>query len=134
MLICEAAAEYKKNGKTLYDGLLELFEKYGYCMQKLETLTLKGIDGADKIHGIMHKLRNEGIPITTEQMVDYRNGADGLPKADVLKFVLPSGWIAIRPSGTEPKIKFYFEVFADSLEKAYAGLDDLSGQIMGFIR
>lgn len=133
MLICEAAAEYKKDGKTLYDGLSELFETYGYCVQKLETLTFKGIDGTDKIREIMYKLRNNSIPIATTQVLDYLTEIDGLPKSDVLKFVMPNGWFAVRPSGTEPKIKFYFEIFADSFEKACVELDDLSAKLLNTV-
>ena len=115
MLICEAAADYKQRGMTLYDGILRLYEKYGFCAQKLETLTLSGINGSEKIQKMMHKFRNESMPFEVTQKLYYKDGLDGLPKSDVLKFILPIGWFAVRPSGTEPKIKFYFEVFADSL-------------------
>ena len=125
MLICEAAADYKQRGMTLYDGLVKLYEKYGFCAQKLETLTLSGIDGSEKIQKMMHKFRNESMPFEVTQKLDYKDGLDGLPKSDVLKFILPNGWFAVRPSGTEPKIKFYFEVFADSLETSYIALNEL---------
>lgn len=125
MLICEAAADYKQRGMTLYDGLMELYEKYGFCAQKLETLTLSGIDGSEKIQKMMHKFRSENMPFEVTQKLDYKDGLDGLPKSDVLKFILPNGWFAVRPSGTEPKIKFYFEVFAENEENSHFDLVEL---------
>lgn len=125
MLICEAAAEYKQKGMTLYDALINLYKKYGFCAQKLESLTLKGIDGSAQIQKMMHNFRNEQMDFEVIKKHDYKDGLDGLPKSDVLKFVLPNGWFAVRPSGTEPKIKFYFEVFAESEEKAQTDLDKL---------
>lgn len=114
MLICEVAAEYKQKGMTLYDALINLYKKYGFCAQKLESLTLKGIDGSAKIQEMMHKFRNEQMAFEAIKKLDYKDGLDGLPKSDVLKFVLSNAWFAVRPSGTEPKIKFYFEVFVES--------------------
>ena len=73
----------------------------------------------------MHKFRSENMPFEVTQKLDYKDGLNGLPKSDVLKFILPNGWFAVRPSGTEPKIKFYFEVFADSLETSYIALNEL---------
>ena len=125
MLICEAAADCKQRGMTLYDGLMGLYEKYGFCAQKLETLTLSGIDGSKKIQEMMHKFRNESMPFEVTQKLDYKDGLNGLPKSDVLKFILPNGWFAVRPSGTEPKIKFYFEVFAENEENSYIALNEL---------
>ena len=130
MLICEAAADYKQRGMTLYDGLMELYEKYGFCAQKLKTLTLSGIDGSEKIQKMMHKFRNENMPFEVTQRLDYKDGLDGLPKSDVLKFILPNGWFAVRPSGTEPKIKFYFEIFEDALGNAYDDLSDLVKDVL----
>lgn len=131
MLICEAAADYKQRGMTLYDGLMELYEKYGFCAQKLKTLTLSGIDGSEKIQKMMHKFRNESMPFDVVKKLDYKDGLSGLPKTNVLKFILPNGWFAVRPSGTEPKIKFYFEIFGDTLENAYDDLNDLAKDIFG---
>ena len=125
MLICEAAADYKQRGMTLYDGLTELYEKYGFCAQKLETLTLKGIDGSEKIKEMMHKFRNGKMPFEVVQKLDYKDGLNGLPKSDVLKFILPNGWFAVRPSGTEPKIKFYFETYGDSCAVSEKELNEL---------
>lgn len=114
MLICEMAADYKVSGKTLYDGLMGIYKKYGYVKSGLKTLTLKGSDGAEKIKAIM-KLMRENRPQTIAgykviEVKDYSNGIDGMPKSDVLKFFLDKGWFAVRPSGTEPKIKFYYEI------------------------
>ena len=125
MLICEVAADYKQRGMTLYDGLMKIYEKYVFCDQKLETLTLKGIDGSEKIQKMMHKFRNEEMPFEVVRKIDYKDGLDGLPKSDVLKFILPNGWFAVRPSGTETKIKFYFEVFSDTLKDAHDELSSL---------
>ena len=125
MLICEAAADLKQRGMTLCDGLAQMYEKYGFAAQRLETLTLKGIDGSAKIKEMMHKFRNEEMPFEVIKKLDYKDGLDGLPKSDVLKFVLPNGWFAVRPSGTEPKIKFYFEIFAENVDKAQAEVSKL---------
>lgn len=130
MLICEAAADYKKRGMTLYDGLEEIFEKYGTCAQKLETITLKGIEGSEKIQEMMKKFRTEKMPFEVTEKSDYKNGIDSLPKSDVLKFILPNGWIAVRPSGTEPKIKFYYEVFDKTQEEAKKQIQKYSEMIM----
>ena len=114
MLICEMAADYKVSGKTLYDGLMGIYKKYGYVKSGLKTLTLKGSDGAEKIKAIMKRMRDNkpqtiaGYKVT--EVKDYLNGIDGMPKSDVLKFFLDKGWFAVRPSGTEPKIKFYYEI------------------------
>ncbi len=125
MLICEAAADYKQKGMTLYDGLIKLYEKYGFYVQKLETLTLSGIDGSEKIKEMMYKFRNESMPFDVVKKLDYKDGLSGLPKTNVLKFILPNGWFAVRPSGTEPKIKFYFETFMDTLEDAHDELSNM---------
>ncbi len=121
MLVTELAADLKTQGKTLYDGLIELYEKYGYFLEALETKTLTGIEGVEKIKAIMKKFREEGVPMETEKVLDYSQGIDGLPKSDVLKYFLKDGsWFAVRPSGTEPKIKFYFGVCGKTQEEAQA--------------
>lgn len=129
MLICEAAADYKQKGMTLYDGLIKLYEKYGFYVQKLETLTLSGIDGSEKIKGMMHKFRSEEMPFEVIEKYDYKDGINELPKSDVIKFILPNGWFAVRPSGTEPKIKFYFEVFSSNSKDAQDNLNELMKDI-----
>ena len=125
MLICEAAADYKARGMTLYEGLQDIYEKYGYSVEKLKTITLKGIDGAEQINKLMNRFRNEKLPIDTVKKLDYLEGIDDLPKSDVLKFFTPDGWFAVRPSGTEPKIKFYFGAQGSSKEEAQAVLEKL---------
>jgi phosphoglucomutase len=119
MLVTELAADLKAQGKTLYDGLIDLYEKYGYFLETLETKTLTGIEGVEQIKAIMKKFRTEKLPLDIEKMLDYSEGIDSLPKSDVLKYFLKDGsWFAVRPSGTEPKIKFYFGVCGKSQEEA----------------
>ncbi|WP_278682050.1 phospho-sugar mutase [Paraclostridium bifermentans] len=113
LLISEMAAFYYDKGMSLYEGLMEIYKKYGYFREELKSITLKGIDGMEKIKSIMNYFRNSNIEsigsLSIKELKDYSNGIDGLPKSDVLKFILEdNSWIAIRPSGTEPKIKFYF--------------------------
>lgn len=134
MALCEAAAYYKSLGKTLWDQMLEIYAKYGYYREALESITIPGAEGAQKIEAIIADLRAD-IPQTIGEekviaMRDYRAGirtslADGkqtqllLPKSNVLYFELEGdGWCCVRPSGTEPKIKFYFGVKADTMQKA----------------
>ena len=129
ILIAELAAYYKEQGKTTYDGLQELFEEYGYFQEKTISITMSGISGAENIKKLMASLRAdtpaEIADVKVDVVEDYLEGtskaADGttseiaLGKADVLKYYLEDGsWIAARPSGTEPKIKFYIGAVADS--------------------
>ncbi|MDG0794509.1 phospho-sugar mutase [Cohnella ginsengisoli] len=135
LLICEAAAFYKTQGKTLYDVLLELYAKYGTYLEKLESRTLKGKDGVAQIAAIMADWRTnppaEVGGIKVDQVLDYELGLDGLPKENVLKFLRADGsWFCLRPSGTEPKIKVYFAVRGDDLGGANAALDALVGAVM----
>lgn len=113
LLIAEMAAYYYDKGMSLYEGLQEVYAKYGYYREELKSITLKGIDGMEQIKSIMNTFRTSNIKeiagIRVAELKDYNKGVDGLPKSDVLKFILEDGsWIAVRPSGTEPKIKFYF--------------------------
>lgn len=113
LLISEMAAYYYDKGMTLYEGLQEVYAKYGYYREELKSITLKGIDGMEQIKSIMNTFRSSDINeiggIKVDDLKDYSKGIDNLPKSDVLKFILEDGsWIAVRPSGTEPKIKFYF--------------------------
>lgn len=124
MLICELAAFYKAKGMSLYDGLLALYEKYGVYKETITSITLPGIDGAEKIQKIMNTLREDapkeidGVKVTeardyaADTITDLTTGTvtpTGLPKSNVLYFVLENGtWFCVRPSGTEPKIKVYF--------------------------
>lgn len=134
MCLCEVAAWCKKHGKTVWDQMLEMYEKYGYFKEDLYTITLKGIDGSKQIAAIMDKLR-ENPPkkfgdLEVVSMRDYESGrvlnlatgeesTTGLPKSNVLYFDLTNdSWCCARPSGTEPKIKFYMGVKGNSLEDA----------------
>lgn len=123
VLLAEVAAYYKSLGKTLYDGLQELFEQYGYFVENTKSLTFAGIDGADKIASLMNKFRAEtpaefgGVKVAKVEDFSLQTETDTatgavtpmtLPKANVVKYWLADGsWVAVRPSGTEPKIKFY---------------------------
>lgn len=121
MLICEMACYYKNQGKTLVDVMEEIYQTYGYFLDKLDSYTLKGIDGVERIQAIMKGMREKGKALMPNIAVvnDYTVGIDDLPKADVLKFVFEdSSWIAIRPSGTEPKIKVYYSVKGANKEDA----------------
>lgn len=118
LLICEMAAEAKANGKTLLDEMQEIYREYGYFLDVLDSFTLKGKDGLEKIASMMSTLRSSGSPFAdTKQIIDYsipvaaEPGFGTLPTSNVLKYVLADGsWIAVRPSGTEPKIKIYYSI------------------------
>lgn len=113
LLICEMTWYYKSQGKTLVDILNKLYEKYGYYYDALDSYTLKGIEGSRKIKEIMNLLRNGNVSFIKEDYtkIDFDKGIDDLPKADMLKFVMKDkSWIAVRPSGTEPKIKVYYSI------------------------
>ena len=136
MLICEMACYYKNQGKTLVDVMEEIYAKYGYFLDKLDSFTLKGIDGVEKIQGIMKEMRAKGKDLMPNiaQVNDYTVGIDDLPKADVLKFVFEdSSWIAIRPSGTEPKIKVYYSVKGENKEDAAKVLESRQAVINAII-
>lgn len=135
MLICEAAAYYKSQGKTLYDVLQELYERHGYFLEKLESRTMKGKDGLEKIQSIMTAWRNEppadlnGLRVA--KIEDFSQGLYGLPKENVLKYTLEDeSWFCLRPSGTEPKIKVYFAVRARTGQEAAAALTRLAETVM----
>ena len=134
MLVAQLAADLKKEGKTLYDGLIDLYEKYGYYKEILVNKTLAGIEGVAKIKEIMENFRNSELPLDIVKKLDYKDGLDGLPKSNVLKYFLSDGsWFAVRPSGTEPKIKFYFGVVADSLEGADKKAEALKDAVCAMI-
>ncbi|GMK49025.1 phosphomannomutase [Paenibacillus glycanilyticus] len=135
LLICEAAAYYSSQGKTLYDVLLELYAKHGFYLEGLESRTLKGLDGVQQIAGIMNDWRNnppaEINGVKVEKVLDYLGGLDGLRPENVLKYMLADGsWFCLRPSGTEPKIKVYFAVRGESTEHAAELLGKLRGAVM----
>lgn len=117
MLTVQMAADYKKQGKTLYDGLCELYEKYGCYQQELVSITCEGMDGREKIDAIMKRLR-ANPPAYAKKVLDYEDGIDGLPKSNVVKLMIDGGWVVARPSGTEPKIKIYIEIAGQNAEEA----------------
>ncbi len=126
LLISEMAAEYKEQGKTLLDKINELYDEFGYYRDFLDSFTLKGIDGAERIKMIMVHLRKSISPFKhLKDVIDYNNDVEAeygfglLPKSDVLKFIFENGsWIAVRPSGTEPKIKFYYSIKGKNKKQA----------------
>lgn len=145
MCLCEVAAWCKKNGITVWDQMLKLYEEYGYYKEDLYTITLKGIDGSKQIAAIMEKLRanppKEFGELKVIRMRDYENDkilnletgeetGTGLPQSNVLYFDLNNdSWCCARPSGTEPKIKFYMGVKGDSLEDAKAKVEALTAAL-----
>lgn len=135
LLICEAGAYYKAQGKTLYEVLQELYEQFGYFQEKLESRTLKGKDGLAQIQSMMTDWRNSPPQSiggsAVKEVLDYSKGINGLPKENVLKYMLEDGsWFCLRPSGTEPKIKIYFAVRGDSLPDAEDRIQKLSNEVM----
>ena len=149
VLLAEVAAFYKKQGKNLYDGLQELFEKYGYFAEKTIALTFDGIEGAQEIKDLMAKFRQElptdfagyKVIAAEDYQASSRQDAEGnvttinLPKSNVLKYFLEDGtWIAVRPSGTEPKIKFYIGTQGTSEADAQAKCEKFEKAINDFIK
>ncbi len=138
MLICEAAAYYKNRGLTLNDVLESLYKRHGYYLEALQSRTMKGKDGMERIQSIMNDWRtnprSELGGHRVAQFVDYLKGIDGLPAENVLKYVLEDGsWVCLRPSGTEPKIKFYFGVCASDGAGAQAAVNRLVQDVMAQI-
>lgn len=136
MLICEMACYYKNQGKTLVDVMEDIYAEYGYYLDKLDNFTLKGIDGLEKIGAIMKEMRENGTKLLdgVVTVYDYSKGIDNLPKSDVLKFVFEDGsWIAIRPSGTEPKIKIYYSIRGNDKDEATKTLEKYRAVIASVI-
>lgn len=149
VMLAEVAAYYKKQGKNLYDGLQELFEKHGYYAEKTISLTFDGVEGAKEIADLMTKFRNDApsefagyeVAALEDFAKSEKRSADGtvtkidLPTSNVLKYILADGtWIAVRPSGTEPKIKFYIGTQADSLAKAEEKRAAFEDAITAFVK
>ncbi len=146
MCLCEVAAWCKKQGITVWDQMLKIYEEYGYYKEGIHTITLKGIDGAEQIKAIMEKIRNnppksfgdlevlEFRDYTKDTATDMKSGEvkkTGLPESNVLYFDLSNNsWCCARPSGTEPKIKFYMGVKGTSLEDAEKKLEDLKEKVI----
>ena len=148
LLLTEVAAHFKSEGKTLYDGLQALYEKYGYFLEKTISVTVQGLEGPAKIKALLDGLRKEvpsnfgGIKVAVAQDFAVNQQVDsqgvtseiGLPTSNVLKYILEDGsWIAVRPSGTEPKIKFYMGVKAATQEEAQEKLDKFQKDLDAYI-
>ncbi|ENY8883983.1 phospho-sugar mutase [Clostridioides difficile] len=138
LMICEMAAYYSSKGMNLYEALIDTYNKFGYYKEDLKSVTLKGIDGIKKIKEMMLYFRSVKIDnvadVKVDKILDYKEGVDDLPKSDVLKFLLEDGsWIAIRPSGTEPKIKFYFGANSDNQEDVEFKLNNLISYILNVV-
>lgn len=136
MLICQMAAWYKNQGKTLVDGLNEIYDEYGYYLDYLDSFVLKGKDGAEKIQSLMTWFRNKGKALFDgiEEIVDFSEGIRDLPKENVLKYIWNDGsWMAVRPSGTEPKIKVYYSIVDPVKDNARARLENIRETIKEII-
>lgn len=137
LLICEMAAKWKSEGKTLLDRMNEIYDEYGYYRDALDSFTLKGKDGLEKITSMMAELRGGDSPFeATSQVIDYSNPIAAeenfgtLPTSNVLKYILEDGsWIAVRPSGTEPKIKIYYSVKGSDKMEADKRLEEIQQTI-----
>ncbi|MBE5911514.1 phospho-sugar mutase [Pseudobutyrivibrio sp.] len=138
MMVAEAAAYYRKQGKTLWDVLQEIYAKYGYFAENEPNIVLEGIPGAQRIQRMMKWFR-ENIPTEVagskvEKVIDYINGYEDIPAQNAIRIFLENGsWFAIRPSGTEPKIKFYFYSNQDSREKALQINEEIQKEIFDLI-
>lgn len=146
LLAAELAAFYKSQNKTMYQGLIELFEKYGFYLEGLQSITLKGKTGIEKMNEMITSFRDDpprefaGMKVvaTEDYLKQERMNIDtglteeiSLPKSNVLKFILEeNSWICVRPSGTEPKIKFYFGTTSNSLEESQNKLSELKASVM----
>lgn len=149
LVVAELAAYYRSRGLTLADGIEEIYKEYGYYAEKTISVTLSGVDGAEQIKAIMSKFRDNApkefnataITITEDFKAQTATDSDGnvrkltTPASDVLKYTLADGsWIAVRPSGTEPKIKFYIAVVGDSSQDAQAKLAKIEAEINDFVK
>lgn len=138
MALCEAAAYYKTQGKTLWDAMVDLYEKYGYYKDDIQSITLKGIEGLEKIQNIMNLLRQEppaqigGYKVIAAR--DYQKGVGELPKSNVLYYEMADDtWVCVRPSGTEPKVKFYYGIKGSSLEDAEEKSSKLGQAVLAMV-
>lgn len=149
MALCEAAAFYKQQNKTLWDAMLDMYERYGYYKDDIQSVTLKGIEGLEKIQEIMGSLReNPPVQIGDYQVLktrDYKEdkvidlqtkeeSKTGLPNSNVLYYDLSDhAWLCVRPSGTEPKVKFYYGIKGTSFEDANAKSDKLCKEVVKMV-
>ena len=149
LVVAELAAYYRSRGLTLADGIEEIYKEYGYYAEKTISVTLSGVDGAEQIKAIMAKFRNNApkewnateITVVEDFKAQTSTAADGTvtalttPPSDVLKYTLADGsWIAVRPSGTEPKIKFYIAVVGESNEDSQVKIANIEAEINAFVR
>lgn len=149
LVVAELAAYYRSRGLTLADGIEEIYKEYGYYAEKTISVTLSGVDGAEQIKEIMAKFRNNApkewnateITVVEDFKAQTSTAADGTvtalttPPSDVLKYTLADGsWIAVRPSGTEPKIKFYIAVIGESNEDSQAKIANIEAEINAFVK
>ncbi len=149
LVVAELAAYYRSRGLTLADGIEEIYKEYGYYAEKTISVTLSGVDGAEQIKAIMAKFRNNApkewnataITVVKDFKAQTATAADGTvtnlttPPSDVLKYTLADGsWIAVRPSGTEPKIKFYIAVVGETNEESQAKIANIEAEINDFVK
>ena len=149
LVVAELAAYYRSRGLTLADGIEEIYKEYGYYAEKTISVTLSGVDGAEQIKAIMAKFRENGpkewnataITVVEDFKTQTATDADGTvtalttPPSDVLKYTLADGsWIAVRPSGTEPKIKFYIAVVGESNEDSQSKIANIEAEINAFVK
>ena len=149
LVVAELAAYYRSRGLTLADGIEEIYKEYGYYAEKTISVTLSGVDGAEQIKAIMAKFRNNApkewnataITVVKDFKAQTATAADGTvtnlttPPSDVLKYTLADGsWIAVRPSGTEPKIKFYIAVVGETNEDSQAKIANIEAEINAFVK
>ncbi|SUO37672.1 phospho-sugar mutase [Streptococcus pneumoniae] len=149
LVVAELAAYYRSRGLTLADGIEEIYKEYGYYAEKTISVTLSGVDGAEQIKAIMAKFRNNApkewnataITVVEDFKAQTATVADGTvtnlttPPSDVLKYTLADGsWIAVRPSGTEPKIKFYIVVVGETNEESQAKIANIEAEINAFVK
>ena len=149
LVVAELAAYYRSRGLTLADGIEEIYKEYGYYAEKTISVTLSGVDGAEQIKAIMTKFRNNApkewnataITVVEDFKAQTATAADGTvtnlttPPSDVLKYTLADGsWIAVRPSGTEPKIKFYIAVVGETNEESQAKIANIEAEINAFVK
>lgn len=149
LVVAELAAYYRSRGLTLADGIEEIYKEYGYYAEKTISVTLSGVDGAEQIKAIMAKFRNNApkewnataITVVEDFKAQTATAADGTvtnlttPPSDVLKYTLADGsWIAVRPSGTEPKIKFYIAVVGESNDDSQAKIANIKAEINAFVK
>ena len=149
LVVAELAAYYRSRGLTLADGIEEIYKEYGYYAEKTISVTLSGVDGAEQIKAIMATFRNNApkewnateITVVEDFKAQTSTAADGTvtnlttPPSDVLKYTLADGsWIAVRPSGTEPKIKFYIAVVGESNEDSQAKIANIEAEINAFVK